>query len=115
MKDEKTVIITSVNATWAEPFSLFDLFLASMRDGNQTSIFLQNLVVVALDQEAYSSCITLHHLCFALTTDGLHLSGEATADYLKMVWRKIDFLGSVLEMGYNFIYSVILISCLKLN
>ncbi|KAL0406489.1 UNVERIFIED_CONTAM: hypothetical protein Slati_3962800 [Sesamum latifolium] len=28
-----------------------------------------------------------------------------SADYLKMMWRRIDFLRSVLEMGYNFIFS----------
>lgn len=29
-----------------------------------------------------------------------------TADYLKMMWRRIDFLRSVLEMGYNFVFTV---------
>jgi hypothetical protein len=29
-----------------------------------------------------------------------------TQDYLKMMWRRIKFLRSVLEMGYNFIFSV---------
>ncbi|GFY90944.1 nucleotide-diphospho-sugar transferase family protein [Actinidia rufa] len=28
-----------------------------------------------------------------------------TPDYLKMMWRRIDFLRSVLEMGYNFVFT----------
>jgi hypothetical protein len=44
-----------------------------------------------------------------LHTYGVDFSGEKgfmTQDYLKMMWRRIKFLRSVLEMGYNFIFSV---------
>ncbi|KAL9679049.1 hypothetical protein QQ045_016903 [Rhodiola kirilowii] len=36
-----------------------------------------------------------------------HFSNQAvymTDEYLKMMWRRIDFLGSVLELGYNFVF-----------
>ncbi|KAK4422417.1 hypothetical protein Salat_1824000 [Sesamum alatum] len=108
MKDHKTVIITTVNAAWTEPNSIFDLFMESFRIGNQTQSLLKHLVVVALDQKAYSRCLNAHPHCFALTTAGVDFSGQAffmTGDYLKMMWRRIDFLRSVLEMGYNFIFS----------
>ncbi|XP_020548782.1 uncharacterized protein At4g15970-like [Sesamum indicum] len=108
MKDHKTVIITTVNAAWTEPNSIFDLFMESFRIGTQTQSLLKHLVVVALDQKAYSRCLDVHPHCFALTTAGVDFSGQAffmSADYLKMMWRRIDFLRSVLDMGYNFIFS----------
>ncbi|KAL0407908.1 UNVERIFIED_CONTAM: hypothetical protein Sradi_1725200 [Sesamum radiatum] len=36
MKDQNTVIITTINAAWTEPNSIFDLFMESFRIGNQT-------------------------------------------------------------------------------
>jgi hypothetical protein len=27
-------------------------------------------------------------------------------EYLKMMWRRIEFLGTVLEMGYSFVFTV---------
>ncbi|KAL2472290.1 Nucleotide-diphospho-sugar transferase family protein [Abeliophyllum distichum] len=107
MKD-KTVIITTLNAAWTEPNSIFDLFVESFRIGNQTQDLLNHVVFVALDEKAYSRCLGLHPHCYALSTDGIDFSGEAffmSEDYLKMMWRRIDFLRVVLEMGYNFIFS----------
>ncbi|KAL0312282.1 UNVERIFIED_CONTAM: hypothetical protein Sradi_5627500 [Sesamum radiatum] len=108
MADNKTVIITTLNAAWTEPNSIFDLFLESFRIGNQTQNLLKHVVVVALDHKAYSRCMQLHLHCYALTTAGVDFSGEAffmSQDYLKMMWRRIDFLRTVLEMGYNFVFT----------
>ncbi|PIN15317.1 hypothetical protein CDL12_12038 [Handroanthus impetiginosus] len=108
MKDNKTVIITTLNAAWTEPNSIFDLFLEGFRIGNQTENLLNHVVVVALDQKAYSRCLEVHHHCYALTTAGIDFSGEAhfmSEDYLKMMWRRIDFLRIVLELGYNFVFT----------
>ncbi|KAL3645835.1 hypothetical protein CASFOL_011015 [Castilleja foliolosa] len=109
MKDHKTVIITTLNAAWTEPNSIFDLFLESFRIGNQTENLLEHLLVVALDKKAYSRCLQVHSHCYALTaTTGVDFSGQASfmsGSYLKMMWRRIDFLRSVLEMGYNFVFS----------
>lgn len=108
MKD-KTVIITTLNEAWAAPNSIFELFLESFRIGNGTEWLVNHLVVVALDQKAYVSCLKMHPHCYALRTDdGFDFSGEAyfmAPDYLKMMWRRIDFLRSVLDMGYNFIFT----------
>ncbi|KAL0446684.1 UNVERIFIED_CONTAM: hypothetical protein Slati_1796300 [Sesamum latifolium] len=109
MKDHKTVIITTVNAAWTEPNSIFDLFMESFRIGNQTQSLLKHLVVVALDQKAYSRCLDVHLHCFALTMAGVDFSGQAifmSADYLKIMWRRIDFLRSVLEMGYILFFRI---------
>ncbi|KAL7187047.1 hypothetical protein ACSBR1_037172 [Camellia fascicularis] len=105
---DKTVIITTLNGAWAAPNSIFDVFLESFRIGNETSRFLNHLVVIAVDHYAYDRCLALHPHCYALSTTGLDFSGEAsymTSTYLEIVWRKIDLLHSVLKMGYSFIFT----------
>ncbi|XP_077246364.1 uncharacterized protein At4g15970-like [Tasmannia lanceolata] len=106
--ENKTVILTTVNEAWTAPNSVLDLFLESFRIGDHTRKLLNHLVIIALDQKAYVRCLSAHTHCFALTTEGLDFSGEKyfmTPDYLKMMWRRIDFLRTVLEMGYNFIFT----------
>ncbi|XP_027082126.1 uncharacterized protein At4g15970-like [Coffea arabica] len=104
----KTVIITTVNAAWTTPNSIFDLFLEGFRSGNQAQALLNHLVVGAMDQKAYTRCLELHPHCIALTTEGVDFSGKAnfmSEDYLKIVWRKLEFQRTVLEMGYSFIFT----------
>ena len=106
--DDKTVIITTLNDAWAEPGSIFDVFLESFRTGNQTEKLLNHLVVIALDQKAYSRCSALHPHCYHLETKGDNFTDEAffmTPHYLHMMWRRIEFLGSLLEMGYSFLFT----------
>lgn len=117
--DDDTVILTTLNEAWADPNnSILDLFLTSFRLGYRTSRLLNHLVIITLDQKAYASCKRVHTHCFALATEGVDFSREAyfmTPDYLKMMWRRIDFLRSVLEMGYNFLFTVILSLSLYLS
>ncbi|CAI9755554.1 unnamed protein product [Fraxinus pennsylvanica] len=106
--EDKTVIITTLNAAWTEPNSIFDFFLESFAIGNETQNLLKHVIVIALDAKAYSRCLTVHTNCYALKTDGVDFAGEAvfmTQDYLKMMWTRIDFLISVLEIGYNFVFT----------
>eukprot|EP01018_Ginkgo_biloba_P036010 Gb_34748 [translate_table: standard] len=105
---DKTVILTTLNRAWATPNSMIDLFLESFRIGDGISSFMDHLVIVALDQKAYDRCLSIHVHCFVLKTEGVDFSGEKffmTDDYLKMMWRRISFLGTVLEMGYNFVFT----------
>ncbi|KAL3635899.1 hypothetical protein CASFOL_020446 [Castilleja foliolosa] len=105
---DKTVILTTLNEAWAAPNSVVDLFLDSFRFGVHTRCLLNHLVIVSLDRKAFSRCLIVHSHCFALFTDGVDFSHEAyfmTPDYLTMMWRRIDFLRSVLEMGYNFVFT----------
>jgi len=107
--EDSTVIITTLNEAWAAPDSIIDLFLESFRLGLRTQRLLNHLVIVALDDKAFRRCLTLHKHCVALLTEGIDFSKEAyfmTPDYLKMMWRRIDFLRTVLEMGYSFIFTV---------
>ncbi|GMP59539.1 hypothetical protein CsSME_00022789 [Camellia sinensis var. sinensis] len=109
MKDG-TVILTTLNEAWAAPNSIIDLFLESFRIGYGTHKLLNHLVIIALDEKAFSRCLVVHNHCFSLFTEGANFSQEAyfmTPDYLKMMWRRIDFLRSVLEMGYNFVFTVL--------
>ncbi|GAA0141785.1 hypothetical protein LIER_02844 [Lithospermum erythrorhizon] len=106
--DNKTVILTTLNEAWASPNSIVDLFLESFRIGEQTRPFLKNLVLIALDEKAFSRCLLIHPHCFLLTSEGTDFSKEAyfmTPAYLKMMWRRIDFLRSILEMGYSFVFT----------
>lgn len=107
--EDKTVILTTLNEAWAAPNSVVDLFLGSFRIGDHTRRLLNHLVIVALDQNAFSRCLVLHSHCYALETPGVDFSKEAYfmfPDYLEMMWRRIDFLRVVLEMGYNFVFTV---------
>lgn len=106
-----TIILTTLNDAWVEPNSMFDLFLESFKIGNQTQRFLKHLVVIAMDQKAYTRCLKLHPHCYNLSTEGMDFSEEAyfmAADYLKMMWRRIDFLRGILDLGYNFLFTVML-------
>ncbi|PHT60388.1 hypothetical protein CQW23_02751 [Capsicum baccatum] len=106
--DDKTVILTTLNEAWAAPNSVVDLFLESFRIGDHTRWLLNHLVIVALDEKAFSRCLAVHTHCYALVTEGVDFSKEAYfmfPDYLKMMWRRIDFLRVVLEMGYNFVFT----------
>lgn len=107
MKD-KTIIVTTLNDAWAEPNSIFDLFLESFRIGNNTKRLLKHLVVICLDQKAYARCLVLHPHCYQLYTQGANFTSEAafmSSDYLHMMWRRIQFLTSILERGYSFVFT----------
>jgi hypothetical protein len=109
MKD-KTVIITTLNDAWAEPGSIFDQFLESFQiGGNETKKLLDHLVVITWDEKAYSRCNALHKYCYQLQTTGDNFTNEAffmTPSYLHMMWRRIEFLGAVLHLGYSFVFTV---------
>ncbi|GAA0163835.1 hypothetical protein LIER_19609 [Lithospermum erythrorhizon] len=107
MPDE-TVIVTTINAAWTTPGSIFDLFMESFRIGIHTKQLLKHMIIIALDETAYARCKEVHPYCYVLTTKGLNFTGEAafmSADYLALMWRRVEFLRLVLQMGYNFIFT----------
>ncbi|MED6133069.1 hypothetical protein PIB30_024902 [Stylosanthes scabra] len=108
--ENKTVIITNLNDAWAEPGSIFDVFRESFQIGNQTQQFLNHLVVINWDQKAHARCQDIHPHCYQIEskTENATFSKEAffmTQDYLHIVWKKIEFLGLVLQLGYNFVFT----------
>ncbi|OQU93316.1 hypothetical protein SORBI_3001G519700 [Sorghum bicolor] len=103
-----TVILTTLNSAWSEPGSVLDVFLESFRSGESTRELLDHLVIVSLDTTAHARCRQVHRHCFALVTDGVDFSGQKnfmTDGYLKMMWRRIDFLRKVLEKGFSFVFT----------
>ncbi|KAM7484774.1 hypothetical protein LguiA_000783 [Lonicera macranthoides] len=108
--ENRTVIITVLIYPWAAPNSLLDLFMKSFRTGICTWGLLRHLVIVALDQRAFTRCLLVHTHCFALATEGVDFSEEAYfmgPEYLKMMWTRIVFLRHVLELGYNFVFTLL--------
>ncbi|KAL4280595.1 hypothetical protein GQ457_03G010790 [Hibiscus cannabinus] len=106
--ENNTVILTTLNHAWASTNSVFDLFLKSFMLGEGTHRLLDHLVIIALDEKAYNRCQVIHKHCFSLVTEDVDFQQEAyfmTANYLKMMWRRIDFLRSVLELGYSFVFT----------
>ncbi|XP_031494575.1 uncharacterized protein At4g15970-like isoform X1 [Nymphaea colorata] len=107
---DKTVILTTLSEAWAVPGSVFELFLESFHNGVNTHKLLDHLVVIALDSNAFARCLSIHIHCLPLVTEGIDFSGGEkffmSHDYLKMMWRRIDFLRSVLVMGYNFVFTI---------
>lgn len=109
--ENKTVIITTLNDAWAEGGSIFDVFLESFRVGEDTERLLKHVVVITWDQKAHDRCTALHPHCYRLDTAGENFTTEAffmSQRYLHMMWRRIHFLGSVLQMGYDFVFTVCL-------
>ncbi|KAG0562512.1 hypothetical protein KC19_9G152100 [Ceratodon purpureus] len=105
---DKTVIITSLNEAWAANNSMIDIFLEGFHSGENITHLLRHLVIVCVDQKAYDRCVQLHPHCFQMKTSGIDFTAEKifmTADFLKMMWRRIEFLGEVLQLGYSFIFS----------
>jgi len=104
----RTVIITLLNAAWAQNNSMLDLFLQSFRVGNGTEQLLKNLLIVAVDNTALHRCRQIHEHCYLMKTEGVDFSAVMplmSQNYLKMMWRRMRFFGQVLETGYNFLFS----------
>ncbi|WOL05980.1 hypothetical protein Cni_G14711 [Canna indica] len=105
----RTVILTTLNAAWAEPGSVLDLFFEGFRVGNGTSELLKHLVIITTDRKAFERCASAAHShCFNLDIAEKDFSAEQvfnTVDYLDMMWRRLDLLRLILEKGYSFVFT----------
>lgn len=104
----RTVIITAVNAAWAENNTMIDLFLQSFHHGQGTERLLRHLIIVCLDERAYDRCVENHPLCLKIRTGGVDFSGEQivwSRDYVKMIWRRVKFLKTALHLNYSFVFT----------
>ncbi|CAL9154162.1 unnamed protein product [Musa hybrid cultivar] len=104
----KTVIISVLNKAYVEENGMLDLFLRSLREGEDTGLLIKHLVLVAVDKTAFDRCRALGLHCFQLVTDGIDFSKEElymSDDFIKMMWSRTLFLGNVLRRGYNFIFT----------
>uniref|UniRef100_A0A0D9V9L7 Nucleotide-diphospho-sugar transferase domain-containing protein n=1 Tax=Leersia perrieri TaxID=77586 RepID=A0A0D9V9L7_9ORYZ len=114
--EHRNIIMTSVNEAWAAPGSLLDLFLEGFRAGEGIARFVDNLLIVALDDGAFRRCRDVHPHCYRLTADGAgtgagkNFSGEKvfmSEDYLDLVWSKVKLQQRILELGYNFLFTTL--------
>lgn len=113
MANNRTVIIAIINKAYADQdiaadTTMLDLFITSFWLGENTRPLLDNLLLVAMDQTAYDRCRFYRLNCYRLETDGVDFGGEKiymSDDFIKMMWRRTQFLLEVLKRGYNFIFT----------
>ncbi|OEL28063.1 Uncharacterized protein BAE44_0010923 [Dichanthelium oligosanthes] len=110
--EDNTVIVTSINKAYAAPGSLLDLFLESFRLGEGTARLLDHVLIVAVDPGALQTCRSVHRHCYLLQPDGggaaADLGAEKffmTPDYLDMMWARNRFQQTILELGFNFLFT----------
>lgn len=108
--EDNTVILTSINQAYAAPGSLLDLFLESFRVGEGTEQLLDHVLIVAMDPGALERCRSVHRHCYLLRPEGaVDYSEEKyfmTKDYLDMMWGRNRFQQTILELGFNFLFTV---------
>nr|GMD11815.1 Nucleotide-diphospho-sugar transferase protein [Ipomoea batatas] len=107
--ENKTVIIAVVNKAYVDgDKSMLDLFLDGFWVGEDTRSLVKHLLIVAVDQTSYERCTFFGLHCYKLGTDGVDFVGEKvymSPDFIKMMWRRTQFLGDVLKLGYSFIFT----------
>lgn len=107
--DNDTVIMTWINEAWAAPDSLLDLFFESFRAGEDIEYLLNHLVIVAIDLKAYERCKSLHPFCYFYKVSNTSSAEEKlfmTKDYLEMMWSRNRLQQKILELRYNFLFTV---------
>ncbi|XP_052204170.1 uncharacterized protein At4g15970 isoform X2 [Diospyros lotus] len=106
--------------------SFCEMLPVSSTASSASIFFRRSVVVVSFFAVAFLSCFVFfraastagfrilrspgpsHPLSYVFPSVAENDTAEAyfmTPDYLKMMWRRIDFLRSVLEMGYNFVFT----------
>ncbi|CAL9753219.1 unnamed protein product [Musa acuminata subsp. burmannicoides] len=106
--ENRTLIIAILNKAYVEQNAMLDLFLQSLREGEDTEFLIDHLLFVAVDQRAFNRCRTLELHCYNLVTEGVDFSKEVfymSDAFNNMMWRRTLFLGDVLRRGYSFIFT----------
>ncbi|KAL5219219.1 hypothetical protein ABZP36_019903 [Zizania latifolia] len=107
----RTLILSVLNRAYAEEGGLLDLFLRSLREGEDTEQLIAHVLLVAMDRPAFLRCrrlggVRCYHLPAAM--DGADLSSEQlymSHGFISMMWGRIRLLGEVLNHGYSFIFT----------
>ncbi|THU73091.1 hypothetical protein C4D60_Mb04t19150 [Musa balbisiana] len=104
----KTLVISYLNKAYVEENGMLDLFLRSLKEGEDTAFLITHLFLITVDQTAFDRC-KMHRLhCYRLVSEGLNFSKEQlfmSDGYINLVWQKVVVLGEVLKQGYNFIFT----------
>ncbi|WOL07621.1 hypothetical protein Cni_G16366 [Canna indica] len=103
----KILIIAILNKAYVGENGMLDLFLQSLRQGEKTEFLINHLLLVAVDDLAFNLCNALQLHCYKLVS-GVDFSKEAfymSDHFIKMMWRRTQFLSNVLKRGYSFIFT----------
>ncbi|WOL05610.1 hypothetical protein Cni_G14339 [Canna indica] len=104
----KILIISYLNKAYVEENGMLDLFLRSLKEGENTAFLIKHLFLITVDQIAFDRCKKLKLHCYQLAAEGLNFSKEQrymSKGYVNLVWQKIVVLREVLRLGYNFIFT----------
>ncbi|XP_009398484.3 uncharacterized protein At1g28695 [Musa acuminata AAA Group] len=104
----KTLIIAILNKAYIGENGMLDLFLLSLHQGENTEFLISYLLLVAVDELAFNRCKALQLHCYHLDSEGVSFSKEAfymSGNFIKMMWRRTQFLREVLRRGYSFIFT----------
>jgi hypothetical protein len=109
--EDRTVILTLANEAWAQPGSLLDIYRESFRNGEDTERFLNHVLVIAVDAGGFDRCKAVHPHCYHLeVVKATNLSSASkfmTKEFVELVWLKLSFQQRILELGYNFLFTVV--------
>lgn len=103
------MIIGVINKASVEDSGMLQLFLQSMREGEDTAFLIRHVLLVATDQIAYNHCMVLQLHCHQLYTDTVLLSPALSiqsTSLINLASTLTLFLGEVLLRGYSFIFTV---------
>ncbi|CAM0952227.1 unnamed protein product [Alopecurus aequalis] len=108
--EDNTIIMAFTNEAWTAPGSLVDTFFESFRVGVKTQPLLKQLVIVAVDVKAFERCQLMHPFCYSLASAGVNENFTAaqsfmSKDYVEMVWVRNKFMGRVVELGHNVVFT----------
>uniref|UniRef100_A0ACD6A8U1 Uncharacterized protein n=1 Tax=Avena sativa TaxID=4498 RepID=A0ACD6A8U1_AVESA len=112
----RTLILSVLNKAYAEEDGLLDLFVQSLKQGEDTRRLIRHVLLVAMDRPAFLRCRSLGGVwCYRLP-DAAAAATNGTDDvsseqlymsdgFIRMMWRRIRLLGDVLKHGYSFIFT----------
>lgn len=107
---DRTVILTMVDKAWASPGSILDVFLQGLRVGEGTQKFLNHLVIVTMDSQAFDYCTSLHPYCLHPSISSHYVDfirqSTGTSNHNLFSWKRNYLLYKVIQLGYNLIYTV---------
>ncbi|XP_042435381.1 uncharacterized protein LOC122021328 isoform X1 [Zingiber officinale] len=104
----KTVIVSYLNKAYVEENGMLDLFLQSLKEGEDTAFLRKHLLLITVDEISYQRCNVLKLHCYNIKVGDLNFSKEQvymSEGYVNLVWQKIAILREVLKHGYNFIFT----------
>ncbi|KAI4350521.1 hypothetical protein L6164_004970 [Bauhinia variegata] len=93
-----------VDEAWASPGSVLDLFLQSFKVGEGTLRFLNHLVIITMDAQAFAYCSSLHSHCIHPSTFA-DCFAPRIPNHNTLSWKRNNVLLDVIKLDYNIIFT----------